>query len=197
MSLCTKNLGFYYKKSEWIFRNINLEVNPGKILAISGYSGRGKTSFAKVLADYLKPKEGEVLVDGDTHHQGKYRKVQLIHQHPELFMNPKWKMNKILEESYLPSDEIIEAFGIRKEWLDRYPIELSGGELQRFSIVRSLNPNTKYLIADEMTTMLDAVTQAFIWKKLLKIIRDRSIGLIIISHEKEIINKLADDCFYI
>ncbi|SQA14734.1 molybdate transporter ATP-binding protein [Streptobacillus moniliformis] len=52
-------------------------------------------------------------------------------------MNPLWKMKDILKESYKPDKELLELFGIKKEWLDRYPIELSGGELQRFSIVRA------------------------------------------------------------
>ena len=58
------------------------------------------------------------------------------------------------------------------QWITRWPNELSGGELQRFSILRSLNPKTKFLIADEMTTMLDAVTQVQIVESVLKIIKD-------------------------
>ena len=52
-------------------------------------------------------------------------------------MNPLWRMKKILEEAYIPEPELLETFGIREEWMDRYPIELSGGELQRFSICES------------------------------------------------------------
>lgn len=91
-------------------------------------------------------------------------------------MNPLWRMKKILEEAYIPEPELLETFGIREEWMDRYPIELSGGELQRFSIVRALHPQTKYLIADEMTTMLDAITQEFIWRSLLRIVKRRIWG---------------------
>lgn len=68
--------------------------------------------------------------------------------------------------------------------------------MQRFSIVRAFNPKTKYLIADEMTTMLDGITQEFIWKNFLKIVKKRNIGLIIISHEKDIIEKICDKCLY-
>ncbi len=71
-------------------------------------------------------------------------------------------------------------------------MEISGGEMQRFCIVRALNPQTKYIIADEMTTMLDAITQAKIWRQLLRICKERKIGLAIISHETEIISKLCD-----
>lgn len=194
MALECKNLGFYYEKDKWIFRNINLSIERGEIFGILGYSGCGKTSLSLTLADYVSPIEGSIHIDGKIHKKGSFKEVQLIYQHPEKIMNPKWKMKEILCESYEPDENILEDFGIRKEWLDRYPIELSGGELQRFSIVRSLNPKTKYIIADEITTMLDGITQAIVWKKILKYVKNRQLGLIVISHEKDIIEKLCSRC---
>ncbi len=196
MALVVKNLGFKYEEDKWVFQDINFELFQGEILGVFGYSGCGKTSLAKVLSDFLLPVTGEILIDGAKHKNNTFREVQLIYQHPEKIMNPLWRMKDVLEESYIPDKALLDAFGIRDEWLERYPIELSGGELQRFSIVRSLNPKTKYLIADEMTTMLDGITQAFIWKSLLKIVRERNIGLIVISHEKDIIEKICDKCLY-
>lgn len=196
MSLKVKNLGFYYEKEKWIFKDVNFELSQGEILGIFGYSGCGKTSLSKVLSDFQSPICGEILIDGKTHKKNTFREVQLIYQHPEKTMNPLWRMKDILEESYIPKQELLDIFGIKSEWLDRYPIELSGGELQRFSIVRAFNPKTKYLIADEMTTMLDGITQEFIWKNFLKIAKKRNIGLIIISHEKDIIEKICDKCLY-
>ncbi|MDO5707904.1 MAG: ATP-binding cassette domain-containing protein [Andreesenia angusta] len=196
MALECKDVGFHYNTENWLFRNVDLRVGKGEIVGIIGYSGCGKTSLSKLLADYLIPSEGEILIDGEKHKKGEFKKVQLIYQHPEKIMNPRWKMKEILSESYEPEQKILDKFGIRNEWFNRYPIELSGGEMQRFSIVRSLNPKTEYLIADEMTTMLDGLTQAFIWKQLLEIVKTRNIGLIIISHEKDIIKKLCDRCYY-
>ncbi len=191
MSLSAKNLGFYYNKNEWIFRDVNFELAEGECMGIFGYSGCGKTSLAKIMADFIKPKEGSVEINKETHKEREYRKVQLIYQHPEKIMNPLWRMRDILEESYTPDKELLELFGIRDEWQERYPIELSSGELQRFSIVRALNPKTKYLIADEMTTMLDGITQANIWKNLLEIVKKRNLGLIVISHESKLIEKIC------
>ena len=76
--------------------------------------------------------------------------------------------------------------------MDRWPIELSGGELQRFCVARALSPETKFIIADEMTTMLDGITQAKIWESLLEISKAMNIGLVVISHEKELLKKLCD-----
>lgn len=192
MSLLGKNLGFYYEKEKWLFRNVDIELSYGEVLGISGYSGSGKTSLSKVLANYLSPVEGNVLVDGKPLCKGEFQPVQLIYQHPEKAINPKWRMRDVLNESYEPDEEILERFGIKKEWMNRFPIELSGGELQRFCIVRALNPKTKYIIADEMTTMLDAVTQAKIWKELLHICKERKIGIAIISHENALLHRLCD-----
>ncbi|MDR2394480.1 MAG: ATP-binding cassette domain-containing protein, partial [Treponema sp.] len=100
-----------------------------------------------------------------------------------------------LTESYIPSQDILDAFEIRDEWMNRWPIELSGGELQRFCIVRALNPQTRYLIADEMTTMLDAITQAKIWSAFLRICKTRNIGVIVVSHEISLLNRLCDHIY--
>lgn len=192
MALVAENLGFYYQKNHWLFQNINFELKRGEIVGISGYSGCGKSTFAKIMAHYLSPIAGNVTIDGQPFIKGCCQPVQMIYQHPEKALNPKWHMNSSLTESYLPAQEMLDRFSIKEEWFHRFPVELSGGEMQRICIVRSLGPNTKYLIADEMTTMLDAVTQAKIWKEVMLICRERNIGLMIISHETELLAKLCN-----
>lgn len=71
-------------------------------------------------------------------------------------------------------------------------MSLSGGEKQRFCIVRALHPDTRYIIADEMTTMLDAITQAQIWHAFLNICQSRSIGVVVVSHEQSLLHRLCD-----
>ena len=192
MALIGENLGLYYKKNEWLFRNLNISIAPGEIIGISGYSGSGKTSLAKILTNFLAPVEGAVTVDGKSLTDGFFQNAQLIYQHPEKAINPKWKMGDVLAESYFPDETLLEKFGIKQDWMNRFPIELSGGELQRFCIVRALHPETTYIIADEMTTMLDAITQRDIWKSLITICRQRKIGIVIVSHEAALLSRLCD-----
>ena len=116
---------------------------------------------------------------------------------PEKVMNPKWKMKNILEESWDVNDDMLKEFGIQKSWLTRFPQELSGGELQRFSVLRSLNPNTKFLIADEMTTMLDAITQVQILDSVLKIVKERKMGFLLVSHDMDLVDTICDDKIYL
>ena len=94
-------------------------------------------------------------------------------------------------------DESLADFGIQKSWLTRFPQELSGGELQRFSVLRALNPKTKFLIADEMTTMLDAITQVQILESVLKIVKQRNMGFLLVSHDMDLVDTICDDKIYL
>ena len=135
--------------------------------------------------------------DGNPLPKKGFKPVQLIYQHPEKVMNPKWKMDTVLKESWDVPDEFLEEFGIQKSWLTRFPQELSGGELQRFSVLRSLNPETKFLIADEMTTMLDAITQVQILDSVLKIVKKRNMGFLLVSHDMDLVDTICDDKIYL
>ena len=90
---------------------------------------------------------------------------------------------------------LLERFGIRDAWLERFPHELSGGELMRFCIVRALLAEPRYLVCDEMTAMLDAVTQAEIWHEVLSIAGERDMGLVLVSHSPALVERLATRTF--
>jgi peptide/nickel transport system ATP-binding protein len=171
---------------------MDFRLERGEIVGISGTSGCGKSTFVKTLANYLAPVEGKVLVDGEPFRRGACQPVQLVFQHPEKALDPKWRMRRSLNEGYRPDKTLLDRFGIRPEWFTRYPVEISGGEMQRFCILRALGPDTRYLIADEMTTMLDAVTQAVIWGELLAICAERAIGLVVVSHDPSLLSQLCD-----
>lgn len=191
MLLKANNINFKYKKDKYILKDVSLAIDSSEVVGIIAPSGFGKTTLAKILAGYIEPSNGEVILEGVDRKKGDFNTVQLIFQHPEKSVNPKWKMKKILNEAYEPSEEMIEAMGIKKEWLNRWPSELSGGELQRFCVLRALSPKTKFLIADEMTTMLDAITQAQIWQVVIKYCKDNNIGLIVISHDKDLVGRIC------
>lgn len=193
MYLNANNISFGYKKNKPILQNISISVPDNKVIGLMGDSGSGKSTLCKVMSGYIENYSGTVTLDREVIENKGFHPAQLIFQHPEKTMNPKWKMHKVLEESWNPPQELMDTFGLKDNWLNRWPNELSGGELQRFSILRALNPNTKFIIADEISTMLDAVTQVQIWEALLNHCKKNHIGILAVSHDKDLLDVIADD----
>ena len=192
MQLSIENINFRYtEKSPWILKDVNLKVESGERVGIIGPSGYGKSTLSKIIAGYEKPTSGNILIDGKPIDEKGFCPVQMIHQHPELSVNPRWKMDKVLNECWQPDDKMLKRFGIEKEWLKRWPNELSGGELQRFCITRVLAPETKFLICDEITTMLDVISQAQIWNVLLGIAEEKDYGMLIVTHNMELAKRVC------
>lgn len=192
MPLEAKNIYFRYdRKQSWILEDCSVRVDRGECLAISAPSGYGKTTLAMLLSGYIKPVKGEILIDGKVLPEKGVCPVQLIHQHPEKAINPRWRLKRVLEESGKIDADVLHAFGIEHEWLDRFPRELSGGELQRFCVARALMSGADYLICDEISTMLDVITQAQIWNVVLEEAKKRNMGLIAVTHNMHLAKKIA------
>lgn len=192
MPLEAKNIYFRYdRKQPWILEDCSVRVDKGECLAIFAPSGYGKTTLAMLLSGYIKPVKGEILLDGEALLEKGVCPVQLIHQHPEKAINPRWRLKRVLEESGKIDADVLHAFGIEHEWLDRFPRELSGGELQRFCVARALMSGADYLICDEISTMLDVITQAQIWNVVLEEAKKRNMGLIAVTHNMHLAKKIA------
>lgn len=194
MSLEAKQLTFGYrgKNRKRVLESVDLTVAPGERVGLAGPSGRGKTTLCKLLSGFETPDGGTVLVDGKPLRD--YRgicPVQMIWQHPETAVDPLMKLGDTLREGGPVEDELLEALHIQHAWLERYPAELSGGELQRFCIARALRPGVKYLLCDEVTAMLDLITQAQIWTFLLEQAEQRALGLVIVSHNTPLLERLC------
>ena len=200
MRLEARDISFKYGEgTRQILNHVTLTVEAGEKVGIMAPSGYGKTTLCKILAGYEKPDQGEVLLDGTPIHvfHG-YSPVQMVWQHPELSVNPKRRLRTVTAEGDWSFEDpgerarIEAGLGIRDEWKDRFPVEVSGGELQRFCIARALGRRTKLLIADEMTTMLDLITQGQIWDFVLKELKRRDMGMIAVSHSPELLEKVCD-----
>ncbi|MBQ3575289.1 MAG: ATP-binding cassette domain-containing protein [Clostridia bacterium] len=196
MRLEANNISFRYdQKQPWVLENVSLAVESGEHVALFAPSGYGKSTLAMLMAGYLEPGQGEILLDGKPLPKKGVCPVQLIYQHPEKAINPRWKLKKVLEESGEMRGDVLDAFGIERAWLERYPRELSGGELQRFCVARALMSGADFLICDEISTMLDVITQAQIWKVVLKEAERRNMGVIAVTHNKHLAAKIATRIF--
>ena len=148
-------------------------------------------TLALLLAGYLQPTEGQILLDGRPLPRKGICPVQLIYQHPEKAINPRWRLRQVLEESGQLREDMLGAFGIERAWLDRFPRELSGGELQRFCVARALMSGADFLICDEISTMLDVITQAQIWDVVLAEAARRDMGLIAVTHNRHLADRIC------
>ncbi|MDO4442778.1 MAG: ATP-binding cassette domain-containing protein [Slackia sp.] len=177
-----------------IIAGFDIGIAPGERVAVSAPSGRGKTTLCQLLAGYLRPQCGSVTLDGAPLPTGGPAPVQMIWQHPERMLDPLLTMEKSLAECPCDAEtlgELREAIGVRDAWLTRRPRELSGGELQRVCIVRALACNPRYLICDEISTMLDALTQADIWARLMAWSDERGAGMAVVSHSPALTARVA------
>ena len=193
MILEARNISFRYgEKSREILKDFSLKAESTERVGLVAPSGFGKTTLCKILSGYEKPDSGQVLLDGKPlDFYGSYCPVQLIWQHPEQAINPRLRMRSVLEEGDNVSPDLIKRLGIEADWMNRFPAELSGGEMQRFCIARALGQRTQFLLADEISTMLDLITQSQIWHFRMDETEKRKIGMIVVSHSQELLEKVC------
>lgn len=193
MKLEIKKVSYRYTEGgRQILDDFRLTVEHTERVGLTAPSGYGKTTLCKLLSGYLKPDSGEILFDGKPLDSWKgYYPVQMIWQQPEFAVNPRLRMKEVLREGDQVEERVIRRLGIEEDWLNRFPGELSGGELQRFCIARALGKRTRFLIADEISTMLDLITQSQIWNFLLEETGKRKIGFLAVSHHQELINRVC------
>ena len=211
-SLQAKGICFGYGGKQ-VLRDFNLTIEPGERVALRAPSGTGKTTLCRILAGYLQPASGTVLADGAPLPRSGASPVQLVAQHPERMMDPAIPIRRSLAEATTePEDaqalasweekgggieggstvpQLLESLGVQREWLERFPVELSGGELQRCCIARALMAHPRYLICDEISTMLDAATQAYLWRFLVGYTQINGVGMVFVTHSDALLDHIA------
>lgn len=185
-----KNLTVKYEKA--VLENVNLKLDR-KIYGLMGMTGSGKTTFIKAVLGLIKY-EGEILLNGKLLDVRKG--FQVVFQNSFNSFDPKrsirFSISEIirLNNTNYKLDELAEKVGVNPEFMDKYPSELSGGELQRLSIARTLAGNPEVFILDEPTSALDVENQ----KKILDILKEiKDITIIFISHDMNVLKYLSDE----
>ena len=191
--------------------NVTLKILPGEIYALAGESGCGKSTLAKAIVKLVKPNSGEIIFTGKNIYEQTLEEkkiyptdVQMVFQNPYSSLNPKMKIGETLLE---PLDintnfsknrknaiirQVLDDVGMPVNCLNLYPHEFSGGQRQRIAIARALVLNPKLLIADEPVSALDASIQAQIINLLKDLKEQRSLTILFISHDLNVIRYLAD-----
>lgn len=193
-----ENLSYWYQnRDDFLFENENLQFEKGKVYAILGQSGSGKTTFLSLLAGLDSPKEGKIKLNGKTIEKigltnFRKSKVSTIFQAYNLlpYMTARQNVQTALEISGKNSAKNIEGLfeeaGISKDLIDKPVSRLSGGQQQRVAIVRALATGNEIIIADEPTGNLDEKTTGEIVKIFKKIAHQNDKIVIIVTHEREV-----------
>jgi peptide/nickel transport system ATP-binding protein len=182
-------------------KNATFDIKRGEIVSLAGESGSGKSTIAKMILRLIKPTSGNIILNGrsiDSYDLREYyRQVQAVFQDPYSAFNPFYKVDHVIDRAFglrkdkLDNDErreIIEttfaSIGLNSsEVLGRYPHELSGGQMQRLLIGRSLLIGSQLLIADEPTSMIDASTRAGVLNLLLRLKEKSHLSVLFITHD--------------
>ena len=181
-----KDLTFFYKKDNPIYDNFSLELKKGELVTIFGKSGTGKTTLFELILGSLKPIKGTI----------KKSNISMIFQDPYNSFHPTYTIfeqikdviKKELNKKEL--DELLEKLSLDKKLLEKKPHELSGGQLQRCSILRALLMKPELLLIDEPTSALDNIIAYDVMKLLVELLD--SCAILLITHDLNMASWCSD-----
>lgn len=188
-----------YQKIEAV-REVSCSFETGKMYAVTGESGSGKSTFLSLLAGLDRPESGRILVDGEDlveMDQDTYRRKQIsmVYQAFHLFpllnalenvMYPLELQGMPRREARKKAAECLEEVGLEEKILRQYPRMMSGGEQQRVAIARAMASSGKILLADEPTGNLDSENEAHIVELLKRLAHEMDYLVIVVTHNPEV-----------
>lgn len=206
--------GKFYREPKVVHavNDVSFELKKGDIYALVGESGCGKSTTAKAIVGLVKPKQGQILFEGEDllrltpgQFRDKRRNIQMIFQDPYASLNPRQKVLDIVTEPVIfhklakdrktaqeIAGDVLEKVGIRSEQFNRYPHQFSGGQRQRIGIARSLVLKPSLVIADEPVSALDVSIQAQILNLLVDLKQDFDLSYLFIAHNLSVVEHLCD-----
>ena len=171
------NLNFEYTKNRLIYNNFSLSLNKGEIISIVGQSGSGKSTLFELITNNLKAKSGDIKVST----------VSSVYQDPYTSFHPTYCILEQIKDvvSDISSlEELCQSLDLDTQLLNKKPHELSGGQLQRCSILRALLSKADLILADEPTSALDNVIALNVMQLLLK--HKDKFGMLLITHDEDL-----------
>jgi peptide/nickel transport system ATP-binding protein/oligopeptide transport system ATP-binding protein len=191
--------------------DVTLEIRSGEVLGLVGESGSGKTTLAKALLRLNRPSEGRILFHGvDLARLGEHalrpyrRHLQMVFQDPLSSFNPRQtvaeslatplRLHGICSGAEVPRavDAALSRVGLSPAFRDRFPHELSGGQLQRVAIGRALTLSPRLLVADEAVSKLDVSVRAQILNLLKDVQEASALSILFITHDLHVARYLCN-----
>ncbi len=198
------------KKSMTAVDDVSFELRQGECLGIVGESGSGKSTIVKMITHLQSITEGNVILKGKdiTHVKGKelrevYKDIQMVFQMPMESFDPRRTLGDGIGESLRNMglsrketrervEKLLERCGLDKEYADRYPHQVSGGQCQRAAIARALAVEPSVLICDEATSALDVTVQKQILKLLMELKQKENFSFLLICHDLALVQAFCD-----
>ena len=180
-----KDLYFGYTKDKLIYDNFSLSLQKGQIISIVGESGSGKSTLFELISKNLKPLKGSI----------KTKKISFIYQDPYSSFHPSYSIKEQIKDVVGKIDtkklnSYLNTLSLKEALLDKKPHTLSGGQLQRCSILRALLSEPDLLLADEPTSALDNIIALETMQLLIKFL-DR-FGILLITHDQDLASWCSD-----
>ncbi len=189
-----------------VLDDINFTLDAGKCLGIVGLSGCGKSTLAKIIAKLIPSDAGQIILCGENISNATdnkfYKNMQMIFQNPEDSFNPRRTLGTSIAEpikNYFGGENLrgrvenlLSEVGLPKNYYERYPREVSGGECQRAAIARAISVEPKLLICDEATSALDVTIQAQVVALIKKLCVEKNIACLFITHDLALLPRIAD-----
>ena len=190
---------------------VNLAVPHGSVFGVVGESGCGKSTLGNCMMRLVEPSGGRVFFEGeDISNQPrrtilpKLRRMQMVFQNPYSSFNPKLKLSYSIREACrlfdmdsakIDSriDELLEQISLTRDDFNRFPHELSGGQLQRLAIARALLLDPGFIVADEPVSALDVSVQAQILNLIMDLRKVYGMTMLFISHDLTVVEHVCDE----
>lgn len=202
---------FFGRERQQVLKNVSLYLKEQECLGIIGESGSGKSTLGRTLIRLLKPDSGEILLEGiDIYKANREEKrrvqqsISVVFQDYTSSTNPRFRVRDIIEEAlrirrkkekFSTEEKIIELLevvGLDKSFLERFPHQLSGGQLQRVCIARAIATEPKFILLDEAISSLDASTQTQIMDLLMELQDRYKLSYIFITHDLPSVTYMCD-----
>lgn len=204
------------KERQQVLHGISLQLHEGECLGIIGESGSGKSTMGRVLTGLLRPDSGSVLLDGNDLYASTHRKfaadesrISVVFQDYTSSTNPRFRVSGIIGEALRVLEragehvnrrervaELLDQVGLPADFAQRFPHELSGGQLQRVCIARAIALRPKVVLLDEAISSLDASTQVQVMDLLMELRTRLGLSYVFITHDLASITYLCDSVLF-
>ena len=214
MLLEVKNIEFSYGRRKLkrnntnILKNVSFSLNEGECLGLIGESGSGKSPLGRIILGLEKQQKGTITFNGVLNRDIWQKELNVVFQDYTTSVNPRFKVIDIIKETLLEKKlnreelekkviELLEQVGLNKDYLYRYPHELSGGQLQRVCIARAISQKPKFILLDEAISSLDVSVQVQVLDLLIELKEKYNLSYLFITHDLSAVTYICDKVMFL